>query len=58
VAIGLDSANHSEIGSKSSSQNHMAVRPWHTDCLFVSSYAVLLSSFFRFDVLVNDIPVD
>ena len=30
----------------------LAVRPWHTVCLFVSSYAVLLSSFFRFVVLV------
>jgi hypothetical protein len=30
----------------------LAVRPWHTGCLFVSSHAVLLSSSFRFVVLV------
>jgi hypothetical protein len=31
----------------------LAARPWHTGCTFVSSHAVFLSSFFRFDVLVT-----
>jgi len=34
------------------SEHVLAARPWHTGQLFVSRHAVVLSSFFRFDVLV------